>query len=165
MPAHITANSVMASAKRLIELRQLCLSSSKNGGDQRAGVADTDPPDEIDDGESPANGNVDAPNANALEEEQRDASSSRLQQAEGDGDAARATTVACRGAARSTLILSVTEPKLWPGSMTGAFSTRPACLLVSVRLALAASDGHVHGSALCSVCCSSAGFGFTTVAR
>src|SRR3954467_4989080 len=28
-PAHITANSVMASAKRLIELRQLCFSSAR----------------------------------------------------------------------------------------------------------------------------------------
>src|SRR3954468_9862104 len=28
-PAHITANSVMASAKRLIELRQLCLSNAR----------------------------------------------------------------------------------------------------------------------------------------
>src|SRR5438046_1479300 len=28
-PAHITANSVIASAKRLMELRQLCLSSAR----------------------------------------------------------------------------------------------------------------------------------------
>ena len=41
----------------------------KNGGDQRAGVADTDPPDEVDDGESPADGNVDAPDADALGEQ------------------------------------------------------------------------------------------------
>ena len=65
IPAQATANSVMASAKRLMELRHGCRNNSKNGGDQRAGVADTDPPDEIDDGKAPADGNIDAPNAHA----------------------------------------------------------------------------------------------------
>ena len=35
-------------------------------GDQRAGMADADPPDEVDDGEAPADRNVDAPDADAL---------------------------------------------------------------------------------------------------
>ena len=53
-PAQATANSVMASANRLMDVRHFWLSSNKNGGNQCAGVADTDPPDEIDDGEAPA---------------------------------------------------------------------------------------------------------------
>ncbi len=46
----------------------LLAQEQKDGGDQRASVADTDPPDEVDDGESPADGDGDAPYANALEE-------------------------------------------------------------------------------------------------
>ena len=65
MPAHATANSVIASANRLIELRQLWLQQQQNRRDQRAGVADTDPPDEVDDGEAPADRDVDAPDADA----------------------------------------------------------------------------------------------------
>src|SRR3954469_7896283 len=65
------------------------LEQRKNGGDQRAGMADTDPPHEVDDGESPADGNVDPPNTNALEEEQRACQQQQLQHAEGDGDAAQ----------------------------------------------------------------------------
>ena len=40
-------------------------------GDQRPGVADADPPDEVDDVEAPADGDVDAPDADALHEEVR----------------------------------------------------------------------------------------------
>ena len=70
MPAQTTAKMVIASAKRLMELRHCCLKSKKDGGDQRAGVADTDPPDEIDDGEAPAHGDIgDAPDADALEKQ------------------------------------------------------------------------------------------------
>src|SRR6266851_3237158 len=46
----------------------LLIQQEKNSGDQRAGMADTDPPDEIDDGESPADRNVDAPNSDALDD-------------------------------------------------------------------------------------------------
>ena len=40
----------------------------QNGGNQRAGVADSDPPDKVDDGKSPSGGDGDAPNAYALQE-------------------------------------------------------------------------------------------------
>ncbi len=87
MPAQATANSVMASAKRLIELRQDCRSRSKNGGDQRAGVADTDPPHEVDDGESPADGDGDAPDARALDEQVADGVQHHHGQQEDDAEA------------------------------------------------------------------------------
>ena len=45
------------------------LEEQQNGGDQGAGVADTDPPDEVDDGEAPGHRLRDGPDANALEEE------------------------------------------------------------------------------------------------
>ena len=41
----------------------------QDGGDERAGVADADPPDEIDDREAPADRDVDAPDADARDEE------------------------------------------------------------------------------------------------
>src|SRR6202035_1193399 len=41
----------------------------ENRGDERAGVADADPPHEGDDGEAPADGDGDAPNANAFQEQ------------------------------------------------------------------------------------------------
>ena len=47
----------------------LLLEEQQDCRDQRAGVADTDPPDEIDDGESPAHRDVEAPDADALEEQ------------------------------------------------------------------------------------------------
>jgi len=55
MPAQATAKSVMASGERLIDVRIAGL-QEKNGGDQRAGMAESDPPDEIDDGESQPTG-------------------------------------------------------------------------------------------------------------
>ena len=45
------------------------LEEKQDGGDQRASVADTDPPDEVDDGESPRAGDGDAPDAHALQKE------------------------------------------------------------------------------------------------
>src|SRR5262249_45472283 len=54
----------------------------QDGGDERAGVADADPPNEIDDGESPADGNVDAPDARALCEEPADGDSHQGREAE-----------------------------------------------------------------------------------
>ena len=50
----------------------LLIEQKENGGDQRAGVADTDPPDEVDDGEAPADGDVDAPDADALDDQPAD---------------------------------------------------------------------------------------------
>ena len=52
------------------------LEQQKNRGDQRSGVANTDPPDKVDDGEAPANRNIDAPDASALEEEIADGANS-----------------------------------------------------------------------------------------
>ena len=69
IPAQATANSVMASAKRLMDCRQAWRIKSRNGGNQRAGVADSDPPHKIDDGKSPADGDVDAPNPHAPAEQ------------------------------------------------------------------------------------------------
>ena len=48
MPAHATANSVIASAKRLIDVRHVLLQQQQDRRDQRAGVADADPPHEVD---------------------------------------------------------------------------------------------------------------------
>src|SRR5262249_37656871 len=45
------------------------LEEKQDGRDQSSGVADTDPPDEVDDGESPADGNVDAPDPGAAREQ------------------------------------------------------------------------------------------------
>ncbi len=45
------------------------IQQQQNRRDQRSGVANTDPPDEIDDRESPADGNVDTPDADALDDE------------------------------------------------------------------------------------------------
>ena len=69
MPAQATANSVIASAKRLIDVRHFCLQQQQDRRDQRAGVADADPPDEVDDVEAPADRDVDAPDADALDEQ------------------------------------------------------------------------------------------------
>src|SRR5208283_4189785 len=41
----------------------------KDGGYERARMPDTDPPHEVDDGEAPADGDVDAPNANAFDKQ------------------------------------------------------------------------------------------------
>ena len=45
------------------------LQQQQNGGDERAGVADTDPPDEVDDGEAPGHRDLDAPDADAADEQ------------------------------------------------------------------------------------------------
>ena len=44
----------------------LLIQQEENRGDQRSRVADTDPPDKVDDREAPADGDVDAPNSDAL---------------------------------------------------------------------------------------------------
>ena len=84
----MTAKSVMASAKRLMRGAPLLLEQQQDGGDQRAGVADTDPPDEVDDVEGPADRDVVAPDADALGQRVgRGRSTSRPSSAEGDGEA------------------------------------------------------------------------------
>ena len=45
------------------------LEQQQDGRDQRAGVADADPPDEVDDGKAPGNRLGDGPDAGALEEQ------------------------------------------------------------------------------------------------
>src|SRR5258708_4210702 len=50
----------------------LLVQEQKNRGDQRAGVPDPDPPDEIDDVEAPGHGNVDAPDPDPAGEEVAD---------------------------------------------------------------------------------------------
>ena len=45
------------------------MQQQQDGGDQRAGVADADPPDEVDDREAPADRDVDAPDADADDEQ------------------------------------------------------------------------------------------------
>ena len=59
----------------------------QDGGNQRAGVADTDPPDEVDDGESPTDGNVDAPDADAFDEQVGDGEQQHHGQQERDAEA------------------------------------------------------------------------------
>jgi hypothetical protein len=47
----------------------ILVEEQEDGGDERAGVADTDPPDQVHDGETPADRVVDAPDAQAFPEE------------------------------------------------------------------------------------------------
>ena len=73
MPAHMTAKMVMASAKRAMALRHALAEEEEDGRDQRAGVADADPEDEVDDVEGPEDGAVVAPDADARVEGVADA--------------------------------------------------------------------------------------------
>ncbi len=61
----MTAKSVIASAKRLIDVRQRCSNSSRMAEMNVPGVADPDPPDEVGDGERPGDRDVVAPQADA----------------------------------------------------------------------------------------------------
>src|SRR4051812_43561228 len=63
------------------------LEQKKDGGDQGSGVADTNPPYEIDDCKSPAYGNVDAPDPCATEEQVGDGKPQHVQQSERDQEA------------------------------------------------------------------------------
>src|SRR5262249_28037878 len=65
----------------------LLIQQEQDGGNQRAGVADTDPPDEIDDRKAPANGNVDAPDADALDDEPGDSNGQQHHDGEGEAKA------------------------------------------------------------------------------
>ena len=62
----------------------LLAEEQQDGGDQRAGVADTDPPDEVDDVERPADGNVVAPDADARQQQVADGHVQDHQQHERD---------------------------------------------------------------------------------
>jgi hypothetical protein len=77
----------MASAKRLMELRHDCRSNKKDGGDERAGVADSDPPHEVDDGEAPADGDGHAPDADAFQEQVADGVEHHHRHQKGDAEA------------------------------------------------------------------------------
>ena len=88
--------------------------------DQRAGVADADPPDEVDDVEGPADRDVVAPDADALRRPGRSSETSsstgeherdQRSRANQPSGVLRVRTIA--------LILSVTEPNVWPGAITG----------------------------------------------
>ena len=65
MPAQATANNVIASANRFIEVRHSWRMSKQDGRNQRASMADTDPPDEVDDGKTPRHRDINAPDADA----------------------------------------------------------------------------------------------------
>ena len=64
-PAIETANTVMASALRASGVRQGALNRIEDGGNEGAGVGDSDPEDEIDQIGAPHDGMVDAGDAQA----------------------------------------------------------------------------------------------------
>src|SRR6202161_3383432 len=64
-------------APRLVEQKQ-------NSRNQRAGVADTDPPDEVNDRESPADRDVQSPDTDALKQKVGNADQQPLQNQEED---------------------------------------------------------------------------------
>jgi hypothetical protein len=57
----------------------------KHCADESAGMSDADPPDEIDDGESPGDGNIDAPDSYAAKKKVGDCSGEDHDQQKGDG--------------------------------------------------------------------------------
>ena len=59
----------------------------QNGGDQRPGVADTDPPDEVDDGKAPPDGDVDTPDPDAFQKKVAEDPGQHIQHAEHDQEA------------------------------------------------------------------------------
>ncbi len=63
------------------------LQQQQNGRDQRTGVTNTDPPDEIDDGEAPSHGNFNSPDANAHQKQVSDRRHQERHQAHADGQA------------------------------------------------------------------------------
>ena len=65
----------------------LLIQQEQDRGDQRAGVADTNPPDEIDDGEAPADRNLNAPDPRAFQDEVGQRDKQRHRQREGNGEA------------------------------------------------------------------------------
>ena len=65
IPAQMTAKIVIASAARLIEVRHFCAEQKQDRGDQRAGVADTDPEHEVGDVPRPADRMIESPHTDA----------------------------------------------------------------------------------------------------
>ena len=63
------------------------LQQQQDGRDQRAGVADTDPPHEVDDGEAPCHRNLNAPDADAHQEQVSDRHHQQAHQAHADEQA------------------------------------------------------------------------------
>ena len=102
----------------------LLMQQKQNCGDQRSGVADSDPPHEIDDRESPANRNLDAPDAHALDEQVGDSQLNIISSASAIAKPTIQPFVVPRPSTIE-LILSVTVASVWPGSRTGA-SPAPA---------------------------------------
>ena len=88
----------------------------QDGRDQRAGVADADPEDEVGDVEGPAHRPVEVPHAHAGEEQVQDHQPQHAQQ--GQREMAMATYQACGGcrASATPATASVTACRLWPGS-------------------------------------------------
>src|SRR5207342_1626548 len=62
------------------------LQEQQDRGDQRAGVADADPPDEVDDREAPADRDVDAPDPRALDQQPGHGHAQPAHDHEADGD-------------------------------------------------------------------------------
>ena len=123
MPAQATAKSVIASANRLIEVRHCCRRRSRIARDERPGVADADPPDEVDDVEAPADRDVDSPDADALAK--RYVTAIEEDEERGRNETAK-PRIHQRGVLSRTVaaILSVTVAGVWPGAMSGGRSSR-----------------------------------------
>jgi hypothetical protein len=62
------------------------LEQQQDGGDQRPRVTDADPPDEVDDVERPADGDVVPPGADASVDRVAEADDQAAQHADGDGE-------------------------------------------------------------------------------
>ena len=97
-----------------MELRQFWFSSSRMARDQRARVADADPPHEVGDGEAPHHRHADAPDAHALGQQQRHGRTGRSAAAEPTAKPA-SQTIGVRLVSTMAAIWSVTEPKVYPG--------------------------------------------------
>ena len=83
--------------------------------DQRAGMADADPPDEVDDGETPRDRDVDAPDADAVGQQMGDRDRTAASSARNDNDRNQASQpLGVRRVRTIALILSVTEPEVCP---------------------------------------------------
>ena len=62
------------------------LKQQQNGGNQRAGVADTDPPNKINDGEAPSDRDGHAPNTHAFDKQIADRSLQHTKKSHGNGN-------------------------------------------------------------------------------
>ena len=88
------------------------LEQQQDRRDQRAGVADADPPDEVDDGEAPADRDVDAPDADALHQQIGDRDHQHVREREREQEPDPPARAASCGVRTIELILSVTEPNV-----------------------------------------------------